>query len=235
MDDFAKRQFDKESRSVLWGLWVGFFLVLVCAFTLACCHPVHADVIPRDANHYRSTLVRAAHAGMGLDAPIATLAAQVHQESRWRVDAKSPVGAQGLAQFMPATAEWLAEIYPHSIGTADPFNPGWSLRAMVAYNKWLLVRVRAHNNCERWAMALSAYNGGLGWVYRDRALSREYGADDLAWFDSIEPHNAGRSEANFAENRHYVRVVLLRFEPLYVRQGWGHGVCGERYANKARF
>lgn len=76
---------------------------------LSACQPAFAtDRIPTAAEQYRRTLVRSAHAEWGLSAPIATFAAQVHQESRWRADARSPVGAQGLAQFMPGTAEWIA-------------------------------------------------------------------------------------------------------------------------------
>lgn len=206
-------------------LWIAAIVLL----GLLRCHPVEANAIPREAAQHRGTLIRAAHQGMGLDAPIATLAAQVHQESRWRTDARSPVGAQGLAQFMPATAAWMPSV-DRSLGPPQPDNPGWALRAMVSYNVWLLERVQADTHCERWAMVLSAYNGGLSWVNRDRELALASGASGLAWFDEIEHHNAGRSAANFSENRHYVRVVLLRFEPLYERHGWGHGVCSERYA-----
>lgn len=208
-------------------------LLLPFLFTaLAGCQPAFAaDQVPRDAEQYRRTLVRAAHAEWGLDAPIATLAGQVHQESRWRSNARSPVGAQGLAQFMPATADWMAQLYPNSLGPAQPFNPGWALRAMVTYDRWLYARNQAAGDCDRWAFVLSAYNGGQGWVNRDRALASAKGADKLAWFDSVERFNAGRSAANFRENRHYPRAILLRWEPLYAAAGWGTGICPERYSH----
>lgn len=60
--------------------------------------------IPARAHQYRRVLTQQAYAQWGLDAPIAALAAQVHQESAWRPEAVSHVGARGLAQFMPATA-----------------------------------------------------------------------------------------------------------------------------------
>lgn len=197
---------------------------------LACLPAPAADRVPTEAEQYRRTLVRSAHAEWGLAAPVATMAAQVHQESRWRADARSPAGAQGLGQFMPATAAWMAELYAATLGPAQPFNPGWALRALVTYDLWLYERVQATSDCERWAFVLSAYNGGLGWVNRDRKLASAKGADQLAWFDSVERHNAGRSAANFRENRDYVRKILLRWEPLYVSAGWGAGVCAERYS-----
>ncbi|HHK0500736.1 transglycosylase SLT domain-containing protein, partial [Pseudomonas aeruginosa] len=150
---------------------------------LSACQPAFAtDRIPTAAEQYRRTLVRSAHAEWGLSAPIATFAAQVHQESRWRADARSPVGAQGLAQFMPGTAEWIAGLYPAALGTNQPFNPGWALRALVTYDRWLYDRNQASSECDRWAFVLSAYNGGQGWVNRDRRLASASGADQLAWF-----------------------------------------------------
>lgn len=202
-------------------LFMGFVLLVAVSAQSA-----DASDIPRAAQMHRDTLVRAAHFEIGLDAPVATLAAQIHQESRWRPDAKSPVGARGISQFMPATATWIAKIYP-ALGPADPFNPGWALRAMVRYDAWHLEKFENHpaSPCEKWALALSAYNGGLGWVYRDRDLARASGARGLGWFDDIERFNSGRSISAFNENRHYVRAILLKWEPLYVAAGWGRGVC----------
>jgi hypothetical protein len=225
-------------RAVIWfflasllGSSLGW-LFLGLALLVASCQPAHAADVPRAAEQYRRTLVRAAHAEWGLDAPIATMAGQIHQESAWRANARSLVGAQGLAQFMPATADWMAELYPRSLGPAQPYNPGWALRAMVQFDRWLYVRNQANSECERWAFVLSGYNGGNGWVNRDRRLASAKGADQLAWFDSVERHNAGRSAANFRENRHYPRAILLRWEPLYAAAGWGVGVCGERYSHE---
>ena len=208
-------------RVVVTGLlllWGGFF------------SQADAASIPTAAEQHRRTLVRAAHAEWGLGAPVATFAAQVHQESAWRVNARSGVGAEGLAQFMPATADWMAEIYPRSLGPAQPYNPGWALRAMVAFDRWLYERNQAVSECDRWAFVLAGYNGGNGWVNRDRRLASAKGADPLAWFDSVERHNAGRSAANFRENRHYPRAILLRWEPMYAAAGWGPGVCADRYS-----
>ncbi|HBP0991502.1 transglycosylase SLT domain-containing protein [Pseudomonas aeruginosa] len=223
-----------HGKSKKISFWVALWRVGVTALLLiwgGFFSSVEAASIPAGAEQHRRTLVRAAHAGWGLDAPIATMAGQVHQESAWRVDARSPAGAQGLAQFMPATADWMAELYPRSLGPAQPYNPGWALRAMVAYDLWLYARNQAAvSECDRWAFVLAGYNGGQGWVNRDRRLASAMGADQLAWFDSVERHNAGRSAANFRENRHYPRAILLRWEPLYAAAGWGPGVCASRYS-----
>ncbi|MCY1245286.1 hypothetical protein D9M72_584210 [compost metagenome] len=129
---------------------------------------------------------------------------------------------------MPSTAEWISALYPTGLGGNQPFNPGWALRALITYDRFLYLQNQATSECQRWAFVLSAYNGGQGWVNRDRALAAASGADELAWFNSVERFNAGRSAANFRENRNYPRLILLRWEPLY--SAWGKGVCTERYA-----
>lgn len=192
----------------------------------ACAAPASSasSAIPDNCHKLRRDLVRIAQVEMGLDAPIATLAGQLHQESRCNPRAVSPVGAQGAAQFMPATARWMQQLRRDLAGP-DPFNPVWAIRAMVIYDQWLLQRVQARTHCDKWAKGLSAYNGGLGWVIKDTRLASASGADPLAWFDAVERYNSGRSSANFTENRHYPRAILFRWEPLYEREGWGPGVC----------
>ncbi|MFF3703959.1 transglycosylase SLT domain-containing protein [Pseudomonas qingdaonensis] len=178
-----------------------------------------------DAEQYRRELTRIVHAEWGLDGPVATFAAQVHQESHWKFNAKSPVGAQGLGQVMPSTATWLAQAFPKTLGKVEPYNPTWSLMALVSYDRWLADRIKARNICEQTAMVLASYNGGLGWLIRDRKLASAKGADPLAWFGSVERFNAGRSAAAFSENRGYPRLILRRWEADYIAAGWGRGVC----------
>lgn len=228
--------------TVLWEAGRSVVLVLLAAMFLHWFGDVsRAASIPREAQAHRSVLVRAARLEWGLGAPVATFAAQVHQESEWRPDAVSPVGAQGLAQFMPSTARWLPSVAPSllspSVGLEDsptaaaqtgqpaPFNPAWALRAMVAYDLWLHQRVRAATPCDRMAMALAAYNGGLGWVQRDARLAATRGRNPIAWWSNVETVNAGRSANAFRENRGYPRRILLTLEPVYEAAGWGGGSC----------
>jgi hypothetical protein len=130
--------------------------------------------IPAQANTYRAQLTREARAAWGLKAPVALFAAQVHQESGWREDARSPLGALGLAQFMPGTAAWIAQLYPADLGDAAPLDARWALRALVTYDLWLWERLTEFRDdgLHRWGATLSAYNGGLGNVRKDRQLAR---------------------------------------------------------------
>lgn len=179
--------------------------------------------IPAKANKYKSELIRSARMEFGLDAPVSLLAAQIHQESLWSETAKSRAGALGLAQFMPATANWLPEVAPH-VGVGNPNNPVWAIRAMCAYDRWLYVRIKdTHCDFDRWMFVLSGYNGGLGWVNRDRKLASQLGYDPSIYRGHVEMVNAGRSVANIRENRNYPRRIV-GLQHRYVDAGWGPGL-----------
>lgn len=196
--------------------------LLAALLVLTAIHAAWAgEVVPRQALAWRSLIVRQARAEFGLEAPSALFAAQLHQESAWRPEAVSRVGAQGMAQFMPGTSAWLAEVEP-GLAPAAPFSPSWAIRAMVRYDRRLwLALADVPRFRERWAMTLSAYNGGLAWVRRDRIAARKSGLDATLWFDQVETVNAGRSPANHRENRRYPRRILLELTPLYAAAGFG--------------
>lgn len=200
------------AQTALWLL-----AVLVAAIAVSCA-PAHAQPIPREAQRYQLTLKREAQRTWGLQPPVATFAAQVHQESHWSLDARSPVGAMGLAQFMPTTADWIGSMSP-ALGERAPTNPTWSLRALVTYDKWLVDRIQAIDACQDMAFALSAYNGGLGWVYKRQKLSARPG-QCLGATCAINP---GITPAAQQENQRYPELILRKYEPLYA--SWGNGAC----------
>ncbi|ANF62131.1 lytic transglycosylase [[Haemophilus] ducreyi] len=191
-------------------------------FVVALICPLIAQAEPQAAKQYQRELTRNSHAIGGLNAPVALFAAQIHQESQWNVTALSHVGAQGLAQFIPQIASWIASQYPE-LKTNQPFNPDWALRALVLYDYWLYPRIHAATDCDRWAFVLSAYNGGLGWVQRDKRKARIQGLDPMAYWHTVESVNAGRSRANFIENRGYPKRIIYRWQLRYMH--WGNSVC----------
>ncbi len=84
--------------------------------------------------------------------------ALVWQESRWRHDARSPVGARGLAQLMPGTARDLG---------VDPDDPFANLEGGARYLREQLDRF--DGDLEK---ALAAYNAGPGRVIRANGIPR---------------------------------------------------------------
>ncbi len=207
-----------------WRL-VGVILICVAVWLLAwATWTMAGPAIPDQAQQHRDLLIREARMVWGLDAPVATFAAQIHQESRWDDQAVSPAGAQGLAQFMPQTARWLPAVAPET-GKPLPFSPSWSIRALVTYDRWLWKRIRtAYSDCDRWAMTLSSYNGGLGWLQRDQSKAASQGLDPRVW-SHVAMVNSGRSTANFRENRSYPTRILRTLTPMYRAAGWGPGGC----------
>ena len=174
---------------------------------------------PRAAQH-KQALIQQARYVWGLKAPVASFAAQIHQESRWNPNAKSPVGTAGLTQFMPATAKWIGT-YDRELSTVDVYNPRWAMRALAVYDKFLYDKVSGKNSCERLTFAMSAYNGGLGWVNKRKARSA---TPDICFGATCEI-NPGISAANQRENANYPKLILKQYEPLYVRSGWGYGAA----------
>ncbi|MGG2141982.1 transglycosylase SLT domain-containing protein [Symbiopectobacterium sp. RP] len=200
------------------GMMLFFLLILLMGGAF----DANATRTPQAALPYRAALIRNARLVWGLNAPVADFAAQIEHESSWQPGITNHIGAQGLGQFMPATTAWIGEVMPELADKA-PLNPGWSLRAVVSFDNWLWQRLSAVNSCERMAMTLSAYNGGLGWVQRDRRLAERQGFDGRRWFDSIERVNAGRRASAWRENRHYPRRILKSLAPRYLT--WGGASC----------
>jgi soluble lytic murein transglycosylase-like protein len=177
--------------------------------------------VPREAHDWKRTIIAEGRAQWGLAAPTAMFAAQIHQESAWNPQARSRVGALGMAQFMPATAKWISGAYG-ALAENDPLNPRWAIRALITYDKHLYDRVDAVSRCDRLAFSLSAYNGGLGWVQRRKAASQRPGV----CFNQTCDINPGIHPANQLENREYSRRILLELEPRYAAAGFGSGSCG---------
>ena len=176
--------------------------------------------VPQAAQQYRPLLTRTAHAVWGLDAPIAVFAAQVHQESSWRPGVVSRVGAQGLAQFMPATTEWIASMDP-ALAAQQPFNPAWALRALVTYDLWLYERTPArYTPRDRMWVALRSYNGGLGHWQRE-AASTGLAQPSRAQVDAA-CGQARRAAVHCKENLGYPHRILIVLQPRYLQ--WGPGL-----------
>lgn len=173
----------------------------------------------------RRYVEQAAEEVWGVDASPARLAAQIHQESHWRAKARSSVGAEGWAQFMPATARWIARQFPDRLGDFDPWDPRQAALAAAIYDHWLFQLNQGDTACARWAFTLSAYNGGEAALQHEQARAERAGANPRLWFWNVASYR-GRSMAAWRQNRGYVRQILKVLEPAYIDAGWaGTAVC----------
>ena len=115
------------------------------------------------------------------------VAAVVKSESGFRADARSAVGALGLMQLMPETAEWLAEL--EGIASPGPdqlLEPELNIRLGTLYLAILLERYSGDR-----VAALAAYNAGPSTVAR--------------WRPNEMPMRV--SQIGYPETRHYVQRV----------------------------
>ena len=75
--------------------------------------------------------------------------AVMHTESGFNVNARSPVGAQGLMQLMPATAR--------RFNVSNAFDPQQNIMAGAKYLAWLTKRFNGNTS-----LVLASYNAGEG-------------------------------------------------------------------------
>ena len=96
--------------------------------------------------------------------PASVLAAQLEAESSWNPQARSPVGALGIAQFMPATwRAWGRD--GDGDGRVSPWDPADAIASQAAYDCALADRMRAALRAGQVSgplvdLTLAAYNAG---------------------------------------------------------------------------
>lgn len=120
--------------------------------------------------------------------PIEIFAAQLHAESGWNPDAESPVGAQGIAQFMPPTWQQYG-IDGDGDGKAQVWNPIDAIHSAAALNcvnRKLVAKVSG----KKLENTLAAYNAGHGAVRK---------------YDGVPP---------FPETENYIRKILENSKTL---------------------
>ena len=123
--------------------------------------------------------------------PVTLAMAVARRESGFWTEARSPVGAQGLMQLMPRTAQSVAK----SIDLDSPTNlvltqADTNIKLGTAYLGQLLQRFNDNR-----VLALAAYNAGPS-----RAKK---------WYTNPQPIDAFIEGIPFAETRAYVKAVLL--------------------------
>jgi hypothetical protein len=118
-----------------------------------------------------ATLQSAARAN---DLPPEFLTRLIWQESRFRADAISPAGAQGVAQFMPATAAW--------VRLQNPFDMS------DAINKSAELLRQLRNQFGNLGLAAAAYNAGAKRVQDWLAGRRGLPAETQAYVQIVTGH-----------------------------------------------
>lgn len=155
-------------RSAKFAPFALFFLFLVASYTGVKFHPAfdtvtasprYQEVIPADiptsGNSELDWIIYRAGEREGVDPRF--IHAVIWQESRYKVEALSHAGAQGLMQLMPGTAK--------RFGCEDPHDMTQNIAAGTKYLAWLLKRFDGDVK-----LALAGYNAGEGAVDKYRGV-----------------------------------------------------------------
>jgi membrane-bound lytic murein transglycosylase MltF len=128
---------------------------------------------------YLLDMVKTEASAAGIDWRL--VAAQIRKESGFDPNAVSPVGAVGLMQLMPETAE--------ELGVTDRRDPLQSIRGGIRY----LIKLRdgyfpeeALTPVERWRFVFAGYNAGPNRINRIRRNAPPAGIDPDRYFNSVE-------------------------------------------------
>ena len=137
------------------------------------------------------------------------LAAQGFQESNLNQEARSPVGAIGIMQVMPATG---AELQVGDITVAES-----NVHAGTKYMNQLMAREypdAKFDDTNRTLFAFAAYNCGPGNMSKIRRAAAERGLDPNVWFNNVEVMTAekiGIETTTYVRNiyKYYVSYKLM--------------------------
>ena len=151
------------------------------------------------------------------------LAAQGYQESRLEQSAKSPVGAIGVMQVMPATGTQL------KVGDIRLVEP--NIHAGAKYMDHIMEEYFADGNLTdevRTLFAFAAYNAGPGRIAGMRKLAAQRGFDPDQWFNHVEVVTAERvgiETPTYVRNiyKYYVSYRLI-LEAMERRRALGEQV-----------
>ncbi len=147
--------------------------------------------------------------------PWTLICSQMFQESRFKADAVSWSGAQGLMQLMPATAK--------EVGVKNPFDPDDNIRGGTYYLNQQYRRVPDEVDAlNTTCFALAAYVGGYGHLIDARALAEKQGKDPDVWIGNVDHAYALLSEPRYHKRAKYgycrgdeiidyVRKVMSRY------------------------
>ena len=132
------------------------------------------------------------------------MAAQGYQESRLNQNAKSPVGAIGIMQLMPATGR------EQAVGDISRLEP--NVHAGVKYMRFIRNRYFENepmDDLNKGLFTFAAYNAGPGRIRQLRRETAARGLDPNVWFGHVErlaSERIGRETVTYVSNiyKYYV-------------------------------
>jgi membrane-bound lytic murein transglycosylase MltF len=137
------------------------------------------------------------------------MAAQGYQESHLNQNARSPVGAIGVMQVMPATGKDLA------VGDITKAEP--NIHAGIKYMRWMIENYYGDEpmtKLDKALFAFASYNAGAGRVSQLRREAAKRGLDPNVWFHNVEyvaAEKIGAETVTYVSNiyKYYIAYKLV--------------------------
>jgi membrane-bound lytic murein transglycosylase MltF len=137
------------------------------------------------------------------------MGAQGYQESQLNQSVKSPVGAIGVMQVMPATGK--------ELGVGDINETEANIHAGVKYMRWMIDQYyekEPMTKLDKALFAFASYNAGAGRIAQLRKEAAKRGLDPNVWFHNVEyvaAEKIGPETVTYVSNiyKYYIAYRLL--------------------------
>jgi membrane-bound lytic murein transglycosylase MltF len=164
---------------------------------------------PEDLKRFEDTITLFRKYGEQYDWDYLLLMAQGYQESELKQTARSPVGAIGVMQVMPATGKSM------KVGDISEIEP--NIHAGVKFLRAMMNEYYANEPMDRLNKGLftfAAYNAGPGRVRGLRKTAAERGLNPNVWFNNVEliaAEKIGRETVTYVSNifKYYLAYQMI--------------------------
>jgi membrane-bound lytic murein transglycosylase MltF len=147
--------------------------------------------------------------GTKYDVDWVLMGAQGYQESQLNQQAKSPVGAIGVMQVMPATGKDM------NVGDIAEIEP--NIHAGIKYMRWMIdhyYEKEPMTPLDKALFAFASYNAGAGKISQLRKEAARRGLDPNVWFQNVEyvvAEKIGQETVTYVSNiyKYYIAYRLV--------------------------
>ena len=165
-----------------------------------------------DLARFEKTIALFKKYGDKYDVDYLLLMAQGYQESELKQEARSPVGAIGVMQLMPATGK---DMKVGDIGEIEP-----NIHAGAKFIRAMMNEYYANepmDQLNKGLFSFAAYNAGPGRIRQLRRLSAERGLNPHVWFNNVEllaAEKIGRETVTYVSNiyKYYLAYQMIEEE-----------------------
>jgi membrane-bound lytic murein transglycosylase MltF len=147
--------------------------------------------------------------GQQYDVDWVLMGAQGYQESQLNQNAKSPVGAIGVMQLMPATGK--------DMKVGDITETEANIHAGIKYMRWMMDHYYGKEpmtKLDKALFAFASYNAGAGRISSLRKEAAKRGLDPNVWFQNVEyvaAEKIGQETVTYVSNiyKYYIAYRLV--------------------------